>query len=279
MSWGTGYFGSLSQGNNAPTFPALTFENVHPSLLPGFLRYLGPFRHQVFFGRLDHGRYALFPATKTTQAAELDYSYPWISGQVLAFKPLPTFEFGVDHVIMFGGTNNNNYGWEGFLGRATGLSTGSPCTLEKGSTFQCVPGTNANTKSRGGIFLKLYFPSLRNTQVYQEILGSDNLSTELRPIGGVLPFLSVSYQGGVYIPRVTADGLTDARFEYAIIEPNYSVHTDSLYWAYDSQLMGYPMGPDSSEVDLSVGRWFARRYKGVADAFYTERVRTLRWLV
>ena len=275
MNWGTGYFNALSQGNNARPFPALMYENVHPSVLPGFLRYLGPFRHEIFIGQLDHGRYALFPATQTTAAADLNYSNPWISGQVIAFKPLPTFELGLDHVIMFGGNNNNNYSWTGWVGRATGLATGSPCTLVPGTQFQCIPGTSANTNSRAGIFLKIYLPSLRNSQVYQEVLGEDNLSTEVRPIGGLLPFLSVSYQGGVYIPRVTADGLTDARFEYAIIEPNYSTHSDSLYWAYHSQLMGDAMGPDSSEVDLSVGRWFKHNYKGVADVFYTERAPNL----
>ena len=185
------------------------------------------------------------------------YSYPWISGQIIAFKPLPTFEFGLDHVIMFGGTNNYNYGWTGWLGRATGLNTGN--------------ASQGNTNSRGGVFLKLYLPSLRNTEVYQEILGEDNLTTEVRPIGGILPFLSVSYQGGVYIPRVTADGLTDARFEYAIMEPNYSGHSDSLYWAYYSRLMGDPMGPDATEIDLSVNRWINYQYKAGMDMFYTER--------
>jgi Capsule assembly protein Wzi len=59
MAWGTGYFGALAQGDNARTFPAVTFENVHPSLLPGFLLYqVGPFRHQIFVGQLDHSRYA-----------------------------------------------------------------------------------------------------------------------------------------------------------------------------------------------------------------------------
>ncbi|HLI63606.1 MAG TPA: capsule assembly Wzi family protein [Terriglobales bacterium] len=255
MGWGTGYFAPLSQGNNARAFPALTFQSVHPRLLPGFLRYLGPFRHQIFVGRLNNGRYA--EDLRLTPPLLKNYNYPWISGQVIAFKPLPTFEFGLDHVIMFGGAGNSNYGWTGWLGRATGLNTGNT--------------SQGNTNSRGGVFLKIYLPSLRNTEIYQEILGEDNLSTEFRPVGGALPFLSVSYQGGVYIPRVTADGLTDARFEYALIEPNYSRHDDSLYWAYYGQLMADPIGPDATEIDLSVGRWFNYRYRGDADVFYTER--------
>ncbi len=255
MGWGTGYFASLSQGDNAPTFPALTFANVHPRLLPWFFRYLGPFRHQIFLGKLNHGRYAEDFSAVPPQIA--NYSYPWISGQVIAFKPFPTFEMGIDHVIIFGGDNNSRYGWSGWLGRATGFSTGN--------------AADGNTHSQAGVFVKLYFPSLRNTEVYQEINGSDNLTTEVRPIGRFLPFLGVSYQGGVYIPRVTRDGLTDARFEYAILNPNYASHTDSLYYAYDGALMGDAMGPDASKVDLSVGRWINYRYKGDVDVFYTER--------
>jgi hypothetical protein len=247
VSWGTGHFGALSQGNNSRPFPALIFQNVHPRPLPWILRYLGPFRHQIFVGELDHGRYA--ENFNTTPAVIANYPYPWISGQVIAFKPLPIFEFGLDHVIMFGGTNNSNYGWTGWIGRATGLSTGNPA--------------GGNTNARAGAFLKLYLPSLRNTQIYQEMLAEDN--------AGILPIKAVSFQGGVYIPRVTADGMTDARFEYALLESNYSTHGDSLYWAYYGQLMGDPMGPDASEVDLSVGRWFAAEYKADVDVFYTER--------
>ena len=104
------------------------------------------------------------------------------------------------------------------------------------------------------------------------MLGADNLTDRSsRPIGRFLPMLSVSYQGGVYIPRVTADGLTDARFEYAILSPYNATHSDSLYWAYYSRLMGDPLGPDASEVDLSVNRWMDYQYKCGLDMFYTER--------
>lgn len=242
MSWGTGHFGSLSQGNNAAPFTALRIQSVHPAHLPGFLRYLGPFRVDTFVGKLDHDR---------------TFSYPWIAGQVISFRVVPNFELGFDHVIMFGGYSNNHYNTSGFLGRLTGFNTGN--------------ASQGNTNSRGGIFLKLHFPSLRNAEVYQEMLGEDNLSGEVPKIGSALPFLAVSYQGGVFVPRVSDDGLTFARFEYAITEPNYSTHSDSLYWTYNNRLMGYPMGPNASRVDLSLGRWFDYRNSVTFDIFYTER--------
>ncbi len=242
MWWGTGHFDALAQGDNSSPFPAVRIQNIHPLLLPGIFRYLGQFRYQLFFGQLDGERYV---------------AHPWIDGQIFSFKPLPTFEFGFTHAIMFGGRHNNKYSFLGFLGRASALATGNPA--------------GANTNSRAGIYLKFYFPSLRNLEVYQEILGEDNLTKELPPIGRFLPFLAVSYQGGFYLPRLTRDGMTDLRFEYALLEPNYSTHGDALYWTYESQLMGDAMGPNATEVDIQLGRWLDLRDKLSADVFYTEQ--------
>lgn len=242
MVWGTGYFGALSQGANAAPFPALRLRNIHPGYLPGFLSYLGPLRIDLFFGQLDGDRY---------------FAHPWLDGQALVFKPLPTLEFGVDHAIMFGGRHNDGYTWAGFLGRASALATGS--------------ASMGNTNSRGGLFVKAYFPRWRGLQIYQETLGEDNLTKEVPGLGRFLPFLSVSYQGGVYLPRLTADGRTTLRFEYTITESNYSNHSDSLYWAYDNRLMGYPLGPDASRADLALQRWVDNRNRLQGDLFYTNR--------
>jgi hypothetical protein len=254
MWWGPGHFEATSQSNNASPIPGFRWQNIHPSYLPGFLRYLGPFRLQIFFGRLDAGRtLSKLPGTSTA----LTFARPWIDGQVIAFKPLPTFEWGITHTIMFGGTGNNNYTTLGFLGRATGFNTGSIAT--------------GNTNSRAGIYLKFIFPRLRNSILFVESLGEDNLSAEVRPIGGILPFLAVTYHGGYYLPRVTKDGRTDFRFEWAIAEPNYSTHSDSLYWAYSDHLMGGPLGPNSSQMDFQLGRWIQGLTKGSVDFFVTDR--------
>jgi capsule assembly protein Wzi len=245
MWWGTGNFAPLSQGDNATPFVALRWQNIHPTLLPGFLRYLGQFRYQVFFGQLDGDRYN---------------AHPWIDGQIVSFKPLPTFEFGFTHAIDFGGRYNDHYSFSGFLGRATGFHTGS---IQSG-----------NTNSRGGIYLKFYFPRLRNLQVYQEILGEDNLTNEIPGVGSFLPFKAISYQGGFYLPRLTRDGRTDLRLEYAILDPNYSIHETSLYWTNDEALMSDALGPNATEVDLALGRWIGNPkspMKLVLDLFYTEQ--------
>ncbi|MHB8381109.1 MAG: capsule assembly Wzi family protein [Candidatus Binataceae bacterium] len=243
MRWGTGHFAPLSQGANAAPFPALRIQNIHPKYLPWIFRYLGPGRRVLFMGQLDGNRSLA--------------QHPWIVGHITSFKPLPWFEFGLTRAIIFGGRGNDHYNFGGFLGRFTGLSTGSP--------------SNGQTNSRGGIYLKFYIPRLRGTQIYQEILGEDNLTKEIPGVGRFIPFLAVSYQGGVYVPRLTADGLTDLRFEYAILEPNYSTHDESEDWEYNNQFMGDPLGPNATQVDMQIGRWFDLEYKLSLDVFYTEQ--------
>jgi hypothetical protein len=242
MWWGVGHFSALMFANNTSPFPALRLQNIHPKLLPWFLRYLGQFRFQLFFGQLDDDRY---------------FEHPWISGEITSFKPLPTFEIGFDHAILFGGAHNNDYTAEGFIGRATGFATGNP--------------DNGNTHSRGGVYLKFYFPSLRNLQVYQELVGNDNLTKEVPTLGHFLPFLAVSYQGGFYLPRLTKDGLTDLRFEYAILEPNDQEHSDSLYWAYNGMVMGNALGPNATQINLALDRWIALQNQAQVGFHYTER--------
>ncbi|MGH7866010.1 MAG: capsule assembly Wzi family protein [Candidatus Binataceae bacterium] len=241
MAWGVGRYGSLSQGSNGSPFPALRAQNIHPSHLPGIFRYLGLMRWQSFFGQLDGDRI---------------FSRPWIVGQNMSFKTLPSLEWGITHGVMFGGAGNDNYSWMGFLGRATGLATGNP----KG----------ANTNQRVGMFANYRMNWLRGTQLYGEILGEDFF----QPFGrGFIktPFKAPSYQVGLYVPRVTEDGQTTARFEYLLLDQEYSQHSDSLYWTYENRLMGHSLGPRAWQVHFTIGRWLDLQSKLDLDFFFSKR--------
>lgn len=242
MSWGLGWSSQLAQSANAKPFPALRAQNIHPGHLPWIFRYLGLMRYQVVFGQLDADRL---------------YSRPWISAQVISFKPLPWFEWGMNHAIMFGGAGNSNYTAAGFLGRATGFATGSSST--------------ANTNSRFGIYAKFYVPQLRNSQIYAEMLNEDFYSTLGHNSFLKLPFKSPSYTFGAYFPQVTADGLTDAGAEYTLLDNNYSTHNDSLYWTYQNALMGDALGPGAWHVNAKVGRWFDYQNKLTGEFFFERR--------
>jgi hypothetical protein len=254
MWWGPGQLSTIAQSNNADPIPGFRLQTIHPKILPFFLRYLGQFRMQIFFGRLDAGR---VPSKPNPSGPLVTFARPFIDGQTLSFRTLPNFEWGITHVIMFGGHGNSNYGLQGFFGRATSVNTGN--------------ATSGNTNSEAGVYLKFRFPRLRDSMLWVQTLGEDNLSAEVRPIGGALPFLAVSYQGGYYLPRLTEDARNDLRLEWKINEPNYQTHSDGLYWAYSDRLMDDPLGPNASQIDLQPGHWFSNLTKGSVDLFYSDR--------
>lgn len=233
--WGVGYFGAMPISTNIPPLPAIRLSTIHPTYLPWIFRYLGPFRFQVFFSQLSY-------------QPEPYVSRPWFDGEIFSFKPLPYLEFGIFHQIDFGGRYNDNYTTAGFLLRAFGIPGVHPA--------------GADSHSRAGLWVKFYLPFLRNAELYQGILAEDKLL-------GFLPFVRVSYQGGFYIPRLTEDGLTDLRFEYIILQSAYSVYGSGLALVYQDTLIGYPLGPNASEIDFQVGRWFNLQYKTDVDLFWT----------
>jgi Capsule assembly protein Wzi len=240
-SWGVSHYNQLSQSNNGEPFPALRIQNIHPGHLPWVLRYLGLYRYQAFLGQLNAGR---------------TFSRPWLSGHVISFRTLPSLEWGLEHTIMFGGSGNNNYGPGGFLGNLTGLSTGN--------------SADSNTNSRFGIFAKAYVRRLRNMQVYGEVLSEDFFNAGGQS-GFKLPFKGPSYIAGIYIPQITRDGRTTARFEYALTDKEYSVHSDSLYWTYNNALMGSSLGPGAWQVNFEIDRWLNLQSRLGMDTFYTRR--------
>jgi len=241
MSWGVSHYNQLSQSNNGQPFPALRIQNIHPGHLPWIFRYLGLYRYQAFLGQLNSGR---------------TFSRPWLSGHAITFRTLPFLEWGVEHTIMFGGSGNNDYSPLGFLGRVTGLATGN--------------SAQSNTNTRFGVFAKAYVHRLRDTQVYGEVLSEDFFNA-----GGIkgfkLPFKGPSYTAGIFVPRLTLDGRTTARFEYALTDKEYSIHNDSLYWTYNNALMGSSLGPGAWQVNFEVDRWLNLQSRMGIDTFYTRR--------
>jgi hypothetical protein len=218
--WGVGHFGQLSQTANGMPFPALRIQNIHPDHLPYFLRYLGPMRYQAFIGQLDAGR---------------TFSKPFMSGHMIAFRTLPFFEWGITHTIMFGGSGNDNYNALGFLGRMTGLATGN--------------SADGNTNSRFSMFAKAYIPRLRNSQIYGEILGEDFFQPFGSSYGIKTPFKGPSYLAGIFVPEVTKDGRTNARFEYALLDNAGYDSADRIIPEYQQPRVGdwMPMAKNPTE--------------------------------
>ena len=89
--WGPGYHGALVISNNARPFNMIKISNPQATLLPWFLRGLGPFRYNVFFSILH-------------ESAPLDHPPDSkLFGLRFDFKPRPTVELGVSYLIHFDG--------------------------------------------------------------------------------------------------------------------------------------------------------------------------------
>jgi membrane-associated phospholipid phosphatase len=94
------------QTNNAEPMYMLRVSQTSPKQLPGFLKYLGPFRTEFWVGKMTGHHFI------TTQDATLGIAsslgrtlarQPMVNGNKINFKPTPNFEFGVGRTGVFGG--------------------------------------------------------------------------------------------------------------------------------------------------------------------------------
>ena len=240
---GCGHYNQLSQSNNAAAVPGAAHpEYPSEDICRGIFRYLGLYRYQAFLGQLN---------------ADRTFARPWLSGQVITFKTLPYLEWGLDHTIMFGGSGNDNYGPLGFVGDLTGLCDGK----FSGCQYQ-----HALRRLRQGAH-----PAVAQYADLWRGTGRRLFSLPFGKSRFKLPFKGPSYVAGIYVPQVTLDGRTTARFEYTLTDKEYSVHNDSLYWSYNNALMGSSLGPGAWQVDFEIDRWLNCQSRIGVDAFYTRR--------
>jgi hypothetical protein len=113
LSWGPGPGGSMLWSDNSPPVDMVRFVNSEPARLPGFLKYLGPLSVDQFFGRLEGGTFI---------------PHPYIYGNKISLKPLPSFEFGFGHTATIGGHGGDpltpgNF-FRSFFGRQSSTALG-----------------------------------------------------------------------------------------------------------------------------------------------------------
>jgi membrane-associated phospholipid phosphatase len=118
LSWGPGPGGSLIWSDNVEPVDMVRIVNSEAERLPGFLKYLGPARLDQFFGRL--GGHDFIPR-------------PFIYGNKISFKPIPSLEFGFGRTVTIGGKGGDALTPGNFFDSFVGHP--SPHTLD-----QSVPG-------------------------------------------------------------------------------------------------------------------------------------------
>jgi len=184
--------------NNAEPLYMLRIDQTSPRKLPSFLGFLGPYRTQLFFGRVSGQHYVNPPVSfSSTTAVSLGRSLakqPLIHGEQISFKPTPNFEFGVGVTTLWGGVGIPiNFAEL----RRTLLTFTNPT-----DTGVLDPG------DRRSFFNWSYrVPGLRNwLTIYQDSFAEDEFS----PIG--YPRRSAQ-NPGIYMPQLPMLPHMDFRFE------------------------------------------------------------------
>jgi hypothetical protein len=221
------------RGNITLTNNARNFDQIKlSSPEPILLPYIGALKYSAIFSRFDE--------VETSSGLR----HPFFFSTKLSVKPADFVEVGLNLGRQVGGPGvDNSFGslLRGFIG-----------------------GTNKdNSNSMAGLELRFRIPWLRNTEVYGEFSGEDAAS--------FWPIVE-SYVAGFYIPRLTASGKDDLRFEYlfgnAIL---YSNGTFPEGYNYHDMPIGHSQGGAAEEFYFRYSHWFTARNNLALEYWHGER--------
>lgn len=198
----------------------------------GWLSWLGDLKYAVIFSQLD----------KTVTAGQ--ERRPWFYAIKLSSKPTDNLEIGFNLGRMQGGpgVNDSLHDW------VNGL----------------VGGTNSdNSKSNAGFEARYRIPWLANTELYGEFSGCD--------AAAFWPIVE-SYVAGFFIPRLTAEGRDDFRFEF--FQGNQILYTSGTFpegFLYKGLPLGHSQGGATQDFFTRYSHWFNVRNNLALEYFYTNR--------
>jgi hypothetical protein len=168
---------------------------------------------------------------------------PYFLGGKISLKPNSWFEIGGNFVRQEGGP---------------GL---------KGSTSiqDLVFGGGDTNKSNSiaGIDLRFTIPQLRNAQLYAEYVGEDSAL--------FWPFVE-SYLAGFYLPRLSASGKDDFRFEY--LWAHQLLYSDFKFpagYTFHNMSPGHSQGGGTEDFFCRYTHWFSLRTTSALELFHTDR--------
>jgi hypothetical protein len=243
--WGPSKGGPLLFSDNAEPITMLRFDRVSPIELPGFGRFLGPIRAQLFLGRLSGQQFVHVGSQTFGQPGLALGNQPFINGQKFSFKPRPELEFSVSRTTIFAGSG------AGFT-TATFLRS-------LFSTGNSAPGKTDPGDRRSGVDVQFTVPKLHDLlKIYVDTFTDDELFPLAYPTHSAwspgfyvarLPhFPHVDFRGEGYLtPRRTFPG-----FYY------FNVHYLSGY-TNERQLLGSWIGRESNGYQLWSNWWFSPR--------------------
>jgi hypothetical protein len=230
--FGPGYRGTTILTNNARNFDLVKLSSPEPLNVGWVKKYIGDLKYALIVSRFDE------------TGSGVTLRQPWFVGLKLAVKPRPWYEIGFNVVREQGGP--------GFAG--------SPSLKE--SIFG--GGDNDHLNSIAGVDLRFRIHWLRNTELYGEFSGEDNA-------GGVWPIVE-SYVAGIYVPRLTASGRDDLRFEY--FWGSVMLYGDWQFpagYVYHNMTPGHSQGTAAQDFFVRYSHWFSVRNNLALEYFHTDR--------
>jgi hypothetical protein len=239
--WGPGTGGPFMLTNNAEPLNMMRLATTNPIELPGFFRYLGPLRYDVFFGQTDGQHYDL-AQPRNGQSFVLYGPHlgtqPFVQGQRFSFKPTKNFEFGFSRTGVLGGT-------------------GFPLTFHRfiASTFSTgnafVPGAASDPGDRrSGVDITYKVPWIRDWLTFYLDEFSDD---EISPL--FVPRRSAMHPG-IYVSKMPKFHRLDLRVEGIYTDPP-SFGNRGFFYSNDAYPGGYTKNGDL------LGSWIGREGRGV----------------
>ena len=232
LSWAPGPGGSLLWSDNIEPIPMLRLTQSE-TLLPGFLRVLGPVRVESFVGRLEGHTYI---------------PHPYIYGNKINFKPLPGLELGFGRSVTIGGKGGDPLTAKNFYLSFFGRTTGP---------FKSVPGD-----SHSGFDWTFYLPKMRNYLVfYGDWYADDDIVAFQNPAKN--PFRT-----GLHVTRLPRLPKLDVHIEAASTESSSSPAPATLnYWnikyrdgyTNNGDLIGNTVGRDGRSMQCWFNYWISPR--------------------
>ena len=243
--WGPSKGGPLLFSNNAEPITMLRYDRVSPFELPGFGRWLGPIRAQLFLGRLSGQQFVHVGDQTLGQTGAALNNQPFINGQKFSFKPSPDLEFSVSRTAIFAGAGvgfTTNSFWRSLF-----------------STGNTAPGANDPGDRRSDVDVQYTVPKLHNLlKLYVDTFTDDELFPLAYPTHS-------AWSPGFYVARLPHLPHMDFRAE-GYLTPRrtfpgfyyFNVHYLSGY-TNDRQILGNWIGRESNGYQLWSNWWFSPR--------------------
>lgn len=233
---GQGYRGNITLTNNAENFTQVKLSSPEPFRV-GWLSLLGDLKYALIVSRFD----------KTITDGQT--RQPWFYAIKLVSKPADNLEIGFNLGRMQGGPGVKNSLGDNLRGLIGG--TGTPTN------------STDNSKANAGLEARYHIPWLRNTELYGEFSGSD--------AAAFWPIVE-SYVAGFFIPRLTAEGRDDFRFEF--FQGNQILYTSGTFpegYLYKDMPIGHSQGGATQDFFSRYSHWFGARNNLALEYIYTNR--------